>query len=46
LGSLRIPMLGVFPTIQTVLGQLAVAAVIALGIWWTRRSVAATPGSR
>ena len=38
LGSLRIPMLGVFPTLQTLAGQIAVAAVIALGIWWTRRA--------
>jgi high-affinity iron transporter len=47
LGSLRIPMLGVFPTIQTLAGQVAVAAVIVLGLWWTRRAgAAATSASR
>jgi hypothetical protein len=34
---LKLPMLGLFPTLQTLGAQAAVAVVIAAGIWWTRR---------
>ena len=36
-GSLKLPMLGIFPTLQTLAGQAAVAAAIVAGLWWTRR---------
>jgi high-affinity iron transporter len=45
LGSVRIPMLGVFPTLQTLAAQAAVAIVIALGLWWMRRGASATPSA-
>jgi len=46
LGNVRIPMLGVFPTLQSLAAQAAVAAIIALGLWWTRRGAATTSPSR
>ncbi|AJA11584.1 iron permease (plasmid) [Sphingopyxis fribergensis] len=35
-GFPRIPMMGVYPTIQTVLAQLAAAMVLATGFWYNR----------
>jgi high-affinity iron transporter len=37
MGSIRVPMLGIFPTLQSLGAQGAVALVIAFGLWWTRR---------
>jgi high-affinity iron transporter len=37
LGSIRVPMLGIFPTLQSLGAQGAVTLVIAFGLWWTRR---------
>jgi high-affinity iron transporter len=34
----RIPMLGIFPTVQSLAAQLAVAALILCVSWWTRRA--------
>jgi high-affinity iron transporter len=36
-GSIRAPMLGIFPTLQSLGAQLAVAAAIGAALWWTRR---------
>ncbi len=36
-GSVRVPMLGIFPTLQSLGAQLAVAAAIGAALWWTRR---------
>ncbi|HLX23452.1 MAG TPA: FTR1 family protein, partial [Usitatibacter sp.] len=38
LGSFRVPMLGIFPTMQSLGAQLAVAALIVFVIWWSKRS--------
>ena len=38
LGSFRVPMLGIFPTTQSLGAQAAVAALIVFVIWWTKRS--------
>jgi high-affinity iron transporter len=37
LGSVRVPMLGIFPTTQSLGAQAAVAAIIVFVIWWTKR---------
>ena len=37
-GSVRVPMLGIFPTLQSLGAQLAVAALIVFVTWWTKRS--------
>jgi high-affinity iron transporter len=39
---LRIPILGIFPTLQTLAAQAAVAFVILAALWWTRRAAPAT----
>jgi high-affinity iron transporter len=38
LGSVRVPMLGIFPTMQSLGAQAAVAALIVFVIWWAKRS--------
>jgi high-affinity iron transporter len=38
---LRIPILGIFPTLQTLAAQAAVAFVIVGALWWTRRATPA-----
>jgi high-affinity iron transporter len=40
MGSLRIPMLGIFPTLQSLGAQLAVAILIVAGLTWARRKSA------
>jgi high-affinity iron transporter len=37
LGSMRVPMLGIFPTLQSLGAQIAVAVAIGAALWWTRR---------
>lgn len=37
LGTLRVPMLGIFPTLQTLGVQLAVSIAIVAGLLWARR---------
>ncbi|HUL57521.1 MAG TPA: cytochrome c/FTR1 family iron permease [Usitatibacter sp.] len=37
-GSVRVPMLGIFPTTQSLGAQAAVAALILFVLWWTKRS--------
>ena len=39
-GSLRLPMLGIFHTLQTLAAQATVGAIIIAGLWWTRRLAA------
>jgi high-affinity iron transporter len=34
----RVPILGIFPTLQTLGAQLTVACVIVAALWWARRS--------
>lgn len=38
LGSIRVPMLGIFPTMQSLAGQAAVASLILFVLWWTKRA--------
>ncbi|HEY2630100.1 MAG TPA: cytochrome c/FTR1 family iron permease [Usitatibacter sp.] len=38
LGSVRVPMLGIFPTMQSLGAQAIVAGVIVFVIWWAKRS--------
>jgi len=38
LGSVRVPMLGIFPTAQSLGAQAVVAALIVFVLWWTKRS--------
>ncbi|HUL55949.1 MAG TPA: cytochrome c/FTR1 family iron permease [Usitatibacter sp.] len=38
LGSVRVPMLGIFPTAQSLGAQAAVAALIVFVLWWSKRS--------
>jgi high-affinity iron transporter len=38
LGSFRVPMLGIFPTTQSLGGQAVVAALIVFVLWWSRRA--------
>jgi high-affinity iron transporter len=38
LGSVRVPMLGIFPTAQSLGAQAVVAALIAFVLWWSKRS--------
>lgn len=43
---ITLPMLGVYPTVQTLAAQTAVVVLSAIGLWWTsRRTRAATSGS-
>ena len=34
----RVPMLGIFPTFQTLAAQAAVASIIVAALWWAKRS--------
>jgi high-affinity iron transporter len=38
LGSIRVPMLGIFPTMQSLGAQVAVAGLIVFVLWWSKRS--------
>ena len=38
LGSVRVPILGIFPTAQSLGAQAVVAALIVFVLWWSRRS--------
>ena len=38
-GSLRIDLLGVYPSVQALLAQLAVVALVIAGFYWNSRSV-------
>jgi high-affinity iron transporter len=38
LGSVRVPMLGIFPTTQSLGAQAVVAALILFVVWWSKRA--------
>jgi high-affinity iron transporter len=44
-GVPRIEVLGLFPTVETVLAQLAAIVVLAIGFWFSGRSTSARPAS-
>lgn len=42
IGFPRIALLGIYPTLQGILAQLLIVAVVAMGVWYNRRAVLAS----